>query len=145
MSPRALPEIPTSLKAAVWWWGIAAAVTAAFAVATWLRADILDLGSTAGGIALAVVLTVLAATLCWGTLRLRLGHLAGRLTLTALGLIAGLPLLLKGARMLPLALVLLIGTALLYLPDTVRFFRPQVRARKAGARAERQARKAQGR
>jgi hypothetical protein len=125
--------------AAVWWWGAAATVVAVAAVAAWLGAE--ELGGLPRPLALGIagVLGVLALVLGWGTLRLGLGHLAGRLTLTTFGLIAGLPSLFKGGRLLVVALVLLVGVALLYLPATRAYFKEQVLARKAADKAKRQA------
>lgn len=136
-TPR--PPRPRSLTVAVWWWGAAAIAVSAFAVAAWAQAGFLGFESTTAYMMLAIALSALALVLGWGTLRLGLGHLAGRLTLTALGLIAGLPMLLKGARLLPLAAVLLIGVVLLYLPGARAYFREQVQARRARGRQLRKA------
>lgn len=133
-SPR-----PRSLTLAVWWWGAAAAVVAVAAVAAWLGAEELAGLPAPLAASLAAVLTALALVLGWGTLRLGLGHLAGRLTLSTLGLIAGLPALFKGGRLLVVGAVLLIGVVLLYLPDTRAFFKEQVRARRDDERAKRAA------
>ena len=136
-APR--PLRPRSVTVAVWWWGAAAIAVAAFSLAAWAQAGFLGFESTKAYVMLGIALGALALVLGWGTLRLALGHLAGRLTLTALGLIAGLPMLLKGARLLPLAAVLLIGVILLYLPGARRYFRDQVQARRARDRELRKA------
>ncbi|RKW71420.1 hypothetical protein [Galactobacter caseinivorans] len=136
-TPR--PPRPRSLTVAVWWWGAAGIAVAAFAVASWAQASFLGFESTTAFVMLGIGLSALALVVGWGTLRLALGHLAGRLTLTALGLIAGLPMLLKGARLLPLAAALLIGVVLLYLPGARSYFKEQVQARRAKSRELRQA------
>jgi|GEM_PF-3064655 len=131
------PRPPRSLTAAVWWWGAAAVIVAAFAVAAWAGAEFLSRASRTASLSVAIVLSAAALVLGWGTLRLGLGHLAGRLTLATAGVVGGVPAVLARGRLLPIGVVLLVGVALLYLPGTRRFFRDQLRARRAAGRARR--------
>lgn len=116
----------------------------AFAVAAFLNSDIAGTTSPVGFIGIGLLLSALAVILMIGTWRLWRGQLYGRTMLVTFGLIGGLPLLFRGPRLLPIAVALLVGVVLLYLPASQRFFKSQVdeaRAkRKAARKAERAAR-----
>lgn len=139
--PAAKPAArPPALRVATWWWGLAAVAMGGLAVAAFvpaLRPELQEFTTASAYATLGITVAVIAVVLAWGTARLALGHLAGRLTLTGVGLIAGLPLALRGPRWWPLAAFLLLGVALLYLPSVRHYFREQVRARRAKLKADR--------
>lgn len=139
--PAAKPAAkPTALRLATWWWGLSAAIMGGLALAAFvpaLRPELQEFTTASAYATLGFTVAVIAVVLAWGTARLALGHLAGRLTLTGIGLIAGVPLALRGPRWWPLAAFLMLGVVLLYLPSVRRYFREQVRARRAKLKADR--------
>jgi len=70
-------------------------------------------------------------------LRLRRGKRSSRETLTTLGLIVGVPLLFRGPSLMALGLLLLFCSALLWMPQSSRFYAlrdPVVRKRRLSGR-----------
>ncbi|GHD10108.1 hypothetical protein [Zhihengliuella salsuginis] len=125
-------SLPATVKGAIWWWGAMTAVVLGFAVAAFGNFGLMrDDGDRLGLLMLGVLLAALGLMIGWGTGRLWLGHLAGRTLLTTFGLIGGLPLLLRGPRLMLPAAGLLIGVVLLWLPASRRYFKPQAKAARA--------------
>lgn len=125
-------SLPGTVKAAIWWWGAMTVVVLGFAVAAFGNFGLVyDGGDRVGLLMIGILLAALGLMIGWGTGRLWLGHLAGRGLLTTFGLIGGLPLLLRGPRLMAPALGLLIGVALLWLPASRRYFKPQAKAARA--------------
>lgn len=141
-SKTASRRLPGVIRAAVGWWTAAALVCGAFAVASFLNSDIAGTTSPVGFIGLGLLLSVLTIILGIGAWRLWRGQLQGRIMLTTFGIIGGLPLLFRGPRLMPIAIALLVGVVLLYLPASIRFFKPQVDEARAQRKAARKAEKA---
>jgi hypothetical protein len=138
-------RLPGTLRLAVWWW---AAVAAAAVVAGGASAANSGLASNAehvGLLTLGVALGLLGLLVGWGTFQLARGKLAGRGLLTTFGLIGGVPLMFRGAWLVALALALLVGVLLLWLPASMDFFKDQVRAARAERKAQRKASRADAR
>lgn len=134
--------LPTVLRVAVGWWLTVAFVCASFAVAAFLNSDFAGTMSPVGLLGLGLLLSVLAIILLIGSWRLWRGQLQGRLMLTTFGLIGGMPLLFRGPRLTPVAIALLVGVVLLWLPQSIQFFKPQTDEARAKRKAARKAEKA---
>lgn len=134
-----MKKLPATLRVAVAWWAVLSLVLLGFGVASWGNARLLAGGSRSGLMALALLLALLALGVGYGAWRLVRGHVAGRAWLTTMGLIGGLPLVLRGPRLGILGATLLIGVVLLWLPPSLAYFREQARAARAARQAERRA------
>ncbi|RZU60702.1 hypothetical protein [Zhihengliuella halotolerans] len=122
-------SLPGTVKAAVWWWGAMTVIVLGFSIAAFGNFGLVPGGGDRVGLLMiGILLAALTLMIGWGTGRLWLGHLAGRALLTTFGLIGGLPLLLRGPRLMLPALGLLIGVVLLWLPASQRYFKPQAKA-----------------
>jgi hypothetical protein len=87
--------------------------------------------------ALAVLVLAVSAVIALCVLRLRSGKRSARETLTTVGLIVGIPLLLRGPALIAVGSVLLLCVLLLWLPQSSRFFQerePKARKRFFGRR-----------
>ena len=87
--------------------------------------------------ALAVLVLAVSAVIAFCVLRLRAGKRSARETLTTVGLIVGIPLLLRGPALIAVGSVLLLCVLLLWLPQSSRFFQerePKARKRFFGRR-----------
>lgn len=141
-----MKKLPGTLRAAVVWWAAVAVVAIGFAVAAVGNAQLASDGDRLGFVALGAVLALLGILVGYGVWQLYRGKLAGRGTLTTFGLIGGLPLLFRGPRLGVLAVGLLIGVLLLWLPPSLEYFKDQSRTLRAKRKAERiAARRTQGR
>lgn len=81
---------------------------------------------------LGLVALAVALVIAFYALRLRTGKRSARETLTTVGMIAGIPLLLRGPALIALGAVLLLCVLLLWLPQSSRFFQerdPKARRR----------------
>ncbi|WP_372697044.1 hypothetical protein [Arthrobacter sp. JSM 101049] len=136
-----MKKLPATLRVAVAWWAVLALVLLGFGVASWGNSRLLAGGSRSGLMALALLLALLAIGVGYGAWRLFRGQLAGRAWLTTMGLIGGIPLVLRGPRLGILGATLLIGVVLLWLPPSMAYFKEQSRAARAARRAERRAAK----
>lgn len=137
-----MKKLPVTLRVAVAWWAVLALVLLGFGIASWGNSRLLAGGSRSGLMALALLLALLAVGVGYGAWRLLRGQLAGRAWLTTMGLIGGIPLVLRGPRLGILGATLLIGVVLLWLPPSLAYFKEQSRAARAVRQAER--RKAKG-
>ncbi|MGG5752980.1 hypothetical protein ACQ3I4_10175 [Zafaria sp. Z1313] len=141
-----MKNLPGTLRGAVWWWGVLAAACLALSAATITNFELSTNAERVGLVTLSIALGVLALLIGWGAWQLARGLLAGRGLLTTFGLIAGIPLLMRGPRLGVLAVGLLIGVLLLWLPPSMAYFKEQSRQARALRKAERrQARQARGR
>lgn len=136
-----MKKLPATLRVAVGWWAVLAIALLGFGVASWGNSRLLDGGSRSGLMALAMLLALLAVGVGYGAWRLLRGQLAGRAWLTTMGLIGGIPLLVRGPRLGVLGATLLIGVVLLWLPQSMAYFKEQSRAARAARQAERRAAK----
>lgn len=134
-------KLPVTLRVAVVWWAVLALVLLGFGIASWGNSRLLAGGSRSGLVALALLLALLAVGVGYGAWRLLRGQLAGRAWLTTMGLIGGIPLVLRGPRLGVLGATLLIGVVLLWLPQSMAYFKEQSRAARATRQAERRAAK----
>lgn len=133
-SPRTPPPRVIRLAAAAWL--VAAALLAAAGVSFVVSARTQHQDSAALTM-LGILVLVLAAVSMYSVLRLRSGRRSARETLTSIGLIAGFPLLLRGPALIAVGMVLLACAAVLWLPDSNRFFRlrdPKKQVRKQRGR-----------
>ncbi|MCC9144834.1 MULTISPECIES: hypothetical protein [unclassified Arthrobacter] len=71
---------------------------------------------------LGVLALVLAAVSAYSVVRLRSGKRSARETLSSIGIIAGFPFLFRGPALVSVGVVLLACTALLWLPQSNRYF-----------------------
>ncbi len=133
----AVKKLPVTLRVAVIWWAVVALALLGFGIASWGNSRLLAGGSRSGLIALALLLALLAIGVGYGAWRLLRGQLAGRAWLTTMGLIGGVPLVLRGPRLGILGATLLIGVVLLWLPPSLAYFKEQARAARAARQAER--------
>ncbi|MBM6620198.1 hypothetical protein JTF08_01100 [Micrococcaceae bacterium RIT802] len=136
-----MKKLPVTLRVAVVWWAVLALVLLGFGIASWGNSRLLAGGSRSGLVALALLLALLAVGVGYGAWRLLRGQLAGRAWLTTMGLIGGIPLVLRGPRLGVLGATLLIGVVLLWLPQSMAYFKEQSRAARATRQAERRAAK----
>jgi len=134
-----MKDFPGTLRTAVWWWSVSAAALLVLAVATFGNAQAENATGPAGLIALSAFLLVLGLVVGYGAWQLFRGRLAGRGLLTTFGLIAGLPLLFRGPRLGAMAVALLVGVVLLWLPPSLRHFKAQAAAARAQRKAARKA------
>ena len=132
-----MKDFPGTLRAAVWWWSASAAALLVLAVATFANARAQNASGPAGLMALSVFLLALGLVVGYGAWQLFRGRLAGRGLLTTFGLIAGLPLIFRGPRLGAMAVALLAGVVLLWLPPSLRHFKAQAAAARARRRAAR--------
>ncbi|WP_309081170.1 hypothetical protein [Zhihengliuella sp.] len=133
----AWPRLPGTLRAAAAWWGVLAAALLVFALAAFANHRLLaGEADRSALVILGIFLCGLAAVIGWGTVLLLRGRLSGRAQLTTFGLIAGLPLLFRGPRLMIPAVGLLIGVLLLWLPPSLRYFKAQAKAARAARRRE---------
>lgn len=130
-------KLPVTLRVAVIWWAVLALALLGFGLASWGNSRLLVGGSRSGLVALAFLLAVLAVGVGYGAWRLLRGQLAGRAWLTTMGLIGGIPLVLRGPRLGVLGATLLIGVVLLWLPQSMDYFKEQSRAARSARKAER--------
>ena len=131
-SPRTPPPRVIRIAAAAWL--VAGVLLAAAGVSFVVSARTQHQDSTALTM-LGILVLVLAAVSMYSVLRLRSGRRSARETLTSIGVIAGFPLLFRGPALVAVGLVLLVCAALLWLPDSNRFFR--LRDPKKRGRAQR--------
>lgn len=134
-----MKKLPVTLRVAVVWWAVLALVLLGFGIASWGNSRLLAGGSRSGLVALALLLALLAVGVGYGAWRLLRGQLAGRAWLTTMGLIGGIPLVLRGPRLGILGATLLIGVVLLWLPQSMDYFKEQSRAARSVRKAERRA------
>ncbi|GAA3698870.1 hypothetical protein GCM10022377_09840 [Zhihengliuella alba] len=133
----AWPRLPGTLRAATVWWGMLAVALVVFAAAAFANHQLLGDGTDRSAlVVLGVFLGGLAVVTGWGVVLLLRGRLSGRTQLTTFGLIAGLPLLFRGPRLMIPAIGLLIGVLLLWLPPSLRYFKAQARQARAARRRE---------
>ncbi|UWX96558.1 hypothetical protein N2K95_12985 [Arthrobacter zhaoxinii] len=71
---------------------------------------------------LGILALVLAAVSAYSVLRLRSGKRSARETLSSIGVIAGFPFLFRGPALVAVGVVLLACTALLWLPQSNKYF-----------------------
>ena len=109
------------IRAAAAAWLVAAVLLATAGVSFMVSARTQHQDSTALTM-LGILGVVLAVVCAYGVLRLRAGKRSARETLTSIGVIAGAPLLFRGPALVAVGLVLLACTALLWLPQSNRFF-----------------------
>ncbi|GER21537.1 hypothetical protein NCCP1664_00340 [Zafaria cholistanensis] len=134
-----MKDFPWTLRTAVWWWSVSAAALLVLAAATFGNAQAENATGPAGLFALSVFLLFLGLVVGYGAWHLFRGRLAGRGLLTTFGLIAGLPLLFRGPRLSSMAVALLAGVVLLWLPPSLRHFKAQAAAARAQRKAARKA------
>jgi hypothetical protein len=132
-------KLPGTLRAALLWWAAMAVAALGFAAAAGGNAQVASDNDRLGLVALAAVLALLGVLVGYGAWQLSRGKLAGRGSLTTFGLIGGVPLLFRGPRLGVLAVGLLIGVLLLWLPPSLEYFKAQARAARARRKAERAA------
>ena len=87
--------------------------------------------------ALAVLVLGVAVVIGFCVLRLRAGKRSARESLTTVGLIVGIPLLLRGPALIAVGFLLLVCVLMLWLPQSNRFFQerdPKSRRRLFGRR-----------
>ena len=126
---------PQMIRAAAAAWLLAAAVLAAAGISFMVSARTQHEDAT-GLNMLGALALVLAAVSAYGVVRLRSGKRSARETLTTIGVIAGVPLLFRGPALIAAGMVLLIAAALLWLPQSNRFFHvrdPKKRPPKRGS------------
>lgn len=133
--------LPTSLRAARWWWTAAGLSALAFAGGFFLNAAARPANEAPGFWGAGIALVGLGLVIGFCTVQLWRGKLAGRISLIWCGIIVGIPLLTRGVRVGIFGALLLVGVALLFSPGTIRHFAPQSKAARALRRAERLARK----
>ena len=119
-SPRTPP--PPIIRVAAAAWLLAAVLLATAGVSFVVSARTQHQDSTALTM-LGILVLVLAAVSAYSVLRLRPGKRSARETLTSIGVIAGFPLLFRGPALVAVGLVLLACAAMLWMPESTRFFR----------------------
>lgn len=132
-------KLPLTLRLAVGWWTVLAAALLGLGIASWGNSKLLDDRGPSGLVALGVLLALLGLGVGYGAWRLSRGKLAGRAWLTTIGLIGGVPLILRGPRLGVIGATLLIGVVLLWLPPSLAYFKEQSRAARAERKAQRRA------
>ncbi|MCQ1952524.1 MULTISPECIES: hypothetical protein [Arthrobacter] len=134
-APRTPPphtRPPGIIRAAAAAWLVAAVLVAVAGISFIVSARTQHQDSAALTMMGALAL-VLAALSAYSVLRLRAGKRSARETLSSIGVIAGFPLLFRGPALVAVGLVLLACTALLWLPQSSRYFQirdPKKRAAK---------------
>ena len=134
-------KLPLTLRLAVGWWTVLAAALLGLGITSWGNSKLLDNRGPSGLVALGVLLALLGLGVGYGAWRLSRGKLAGRAWLTTIGLIGGVPLILRGPRLGIVGATLLIGVVLLWLPPSLAYFKEQSRAARAERKAQRRAAK----
>ncbi|MCC9203862.1 hypothetical protein [Arthrobacter sp. zg-Y769] len=129
--PRTPP--PGIIRAAAAAWLVAAVLVATAGVSFIVSARTQHQDSTALTLLGALAL-VLAALSAYSVLRLRSGKRSARETLSSIGVIAGFPLLFRGPALVAVGLILLACTALLWLPQSNRFFQLRDPKKRKGRR-----------
>ncbi|MCC3290205.1 hypothetical protein [Arthrobacter sp. zg-Y1110] len=130
-APRARP--PRIIRAAAAAWLAAAALVATAGVSFIISARTQHQDSAALTL-LGTLALVLAALSAYSVLRLRSGKRSARETLSSIGVIAGFPLLFRGPALVAVGLVLLACTALLWLPQSSRYFQLRDPRKRKGRR-----------
>ncbi len=117
------PVMPRSLRWGFWLWIVVAGLLALSAVTIYFQATTQN-SNPASAIGFAGLLTVVAVLQVIFTLRLPRGKRVAREMLTTIGLIGGIPLFFRGlSSTWVVAALMVIAVALLWFPDSSKFFR----------------------
>ncbi|WP_312182236.1 hypothetical protein [Arthrobacter sp.] len=135
-TPKVQTPMPGSMRLAFLAW-LAAAAVLLLAGGSFLFTAQTQRQDSQGLLTLGVLGVALGLLTAFCTVRLRHGKRSSRETLTTLGLIAGVPLLFRGPTLMALGAFLLVCAALLWIPQSSRFFaarEPKVRRRRLPGR-----------
>lgn len=138
------PAIPQSLQVARWWWAATALATFGFAASFFANASKRPTPEAPALWSAGIALVGFGLVVSYALFRLWRGQLAGRISLTWLGVIIGLPLLTRGFRLGFFAALILVGVALLWTPGSIKYFAPQSQLARDKRRAQKLERKQHG-